>query len=267
MQKDKRYIDTDIIDKLIEEYLKGSSQLQLERKYGVTRPTILKFLKRRGYKVRQTFQRKVNFNPFKNLADPEVQYWLGWIITDGNVYKNRVSLNSTGKDIDVLENYCKFLKIDKSHIYRKILPNPNHDDKCVVRFTNNEVAKYLFDLGITPNKSLTVDPKIEFSDDLVRGMLEGDGSFSLYENKRNGKKSANIHFISASKALSDKYRSYLNSNNIDYYSGTQKTYFITRVGAKNTINLIKLIYGTNCIIYSKRKYNISQKILNHYNEL
>lgn len=220
-------------------------------------------MKKRGIKVRQTFQRKVNFNPFQDLDNQEVQYWLGWLITDGNVFKNRISLNSTGKDLDVLKKYCKFLKIDESNIQIIKLKNPNHDDKCVVRFTNIEVADFLFKIGITPKKSFTVNPIIKFTSDLVRGLYEGDGHIKLYTNKK-GLICGKTNFVTASKFLIKKLYSFLLKNNIEYHTSKQDNCYIINIGGVKSLKLLDLIYPKNCKLYSERKFKQYQLIKNHY---
>lgn len=53
--------------------------------------------------------RIIKHNLFENLEDPEVQYWLGWLATDGYVTLkgNRISLSVSIKDLDVLEKFKK----------------------------------------------------------------------------------------------------------------------------------------------------------------
>ena len=55
---------------------------------------------------------KIWDNPFENLEDQDVQYWLGWLATDGYVgttIEKRCALQLQEKDIDVIEKFNKFL--------------------------------------------------------------------------------------------------------------------------------------------------------------
>ena len=56
-------------------------------------------------------KRIVKHNPFKNVNSPDVQYWLGWLATDGYVShsENRVTLSLSIKDIDVIEKFRDFI--------------------------------------------------------------------------------------------------------------------------------------------------------------
>lgn len=248
----------ELYNQIIKEYLEGKNQNFLERKYKISRETIRKHLKIRGIDIRPTFQRKVKHNPFEDLTNPEVQYWLGWIITDGNIYKSRISLNSTGKDIDVLENYCNFLKIPISNIQRIKLKNPNHDDKCCVRFCNRGVSNYLKNLGIDERKSLTINPKIVLTPNLVRGLIEGDGSLNINRN------SATVNFVTGSSFLSEKYVFFLNNNGIIFNLHKNKNCFVINVTGRRTLLLLNIIYPENCFPFGKRKYEKAIKILNLY---
>lgn len=50
----------------------------------------------------------INYNPFENLENKEVQYWLGWLASDGCITGNRIIISLQRQDRDVLEKFCSF---------------------------------------------------------------------------------------------------------------------------------------------------------------
>ena len=52
-------------------------------------------------------RKKVCNNPFADLSNPDVLYWLGWLATDGYIShkETRVTLSLSIKDIDVIEKF------------------------------------------------------------------------------------------------------------------------------------------------------------------
>ena len=55
--------------------------------------------------------RKVHHNPFADLSNPDVMYWLGWLATDGYIShkETRVTLDLSIRDIDVIEKFQQFV--------------------------------------------------------------------------------------------------------------------------------------------------------------
>ena len=45
----------------------------------------------------------IDYNPFEDLTNEDVQYWLGWLASDGCVVGNRISLSVQRRDRDILE--------------------------------------------------------------------------------------------------------------------------------------------------------------------
>ena len=56
-------------------------------------------------------KRIVKHNPFQDITNPNVQYWLGWLATDGYIshLENRITLSLSIKDIDVIEKFRDFI--------------------------------------------------------------------------------------------------------------------------------------------------------------
>ena len=56
-------------------------------------------------------KKKVCDNPFVDLSNPDVLYWLGWLATDGYIShkETRVTLSLSIKDIDVIEKFKDFV--------------------------------------------------------------------------------------------------------------------------------------------------------------
>lgn len=117
---------------------------------------------------------KIWDNPFKNIMDPEVQYWLGWLATDGHIsekdFKGQLFLSD--KDRDVIEKFNTFLGGTLSihtYIHHGKFPQTG------IKFRNANIVKFLINLGFNSNKTFNFYPNFDISWDYIRGCFEGDG--------------------------------------------------------------------------------------------
>lgn len=139
-------------------------------------------------------KRIVKHNPFKNVNNPDVQYWLGWLATDGYVShsENRVTLSLSIKDIDVIEKFRDFispnLTIHHSMHHQKF-------EMVFVSFRNKEITDFLFDLGFNTNKTFNFVPNFEITWDYIRGVFEGDGYIREKEINITGASKEHITLI------------------------------------------------------------------------
>jgi DNA-binding transcriptional regulator WhiA len=122
-------------------------------------------IKRRtnGYKVNERFFREWS---------PEMAYVLGFILTDGNIHGNTISIHQ--KDRDILVKIGVALSADNP-IKRKKNRNPYLHTLSIHR---KEMVEDLARLGIGENKSLTVgfpDVPTQYMSHFVRGVIDGDG--------------------------------------------------------------------------------------------
>lgn len=141
-----------------------------------------------------------NNNFFSKLDTQEKAYITGLIATDGSIYdKNNsyyLKLAFKSSDVDILEKVKKAIG-SKSEIRTKKgianLPQggtSNYELKTLL-ICNKKMVKDLESLGITPNKSLTLNfdyskLSIELFPHFLRGLIDGDGDFNLYHrNNRN----------------------------------------------------------------------------------
>lgn len=141
-----------------------------------------------------------NNNFFSKLDTQEKAYITGLIATDGSIRDSgssyEISLALKSSDKDILEKVKKAIE-SKSEIRIKRgtanLPQGGTSDYelSVLRIYNKQMVKDLESLGITPNKSLTLDfdyskLPIELFPHFLRGLIDGDGDFNLYHrNNRN----------------------------------------------------------------------------------
>ena len=127
---------------------------------------------------------KYNKKFFNNIDTEEKAYWAGFIAADGNVRKDflkmRIELNI--QDHAHLEKFRK--NIEGNNPIKESIRPKNHS--CYIDINCKELCIALNDLGITPKKSLTLKfnydllPNI-YLKDFLRGLWDGDGSFSYLE--------------------------------------------------------------------------------------
>jgi hypothetical protein len=178
---------------------------EIAQSLNLTKSTARLLIKRSGrtpiLKCYQT--QRIVINPF--LIKNEISdYWLGWLASDGNIYKNSINFYS-GSDLEHLKKIFVFLQKELK-IYK--------NNSCyAIGFSSKEIAKFIIDLGITPKKSRTLKFNIPLTWDIVRGIFDGDGSISLnipkittgsYEFVQQLADFLNLHQISYTIGIKDK---------------------------------------------------------------
>ena len=204
---------------------------------------------------------KIWNNPFENIDSPEVQYWLGWLATDGYVNtigKNkRCSLSLQFKDIDVIEKFQNFLGVGLTifkGIHHKKFPYAR------LSFRNEKIISFLEDLGFNNNKTFDFDPKFDISWDYIRGCFEGDGYLRWGNTKE-----FNICGCSISHLI--KLKKFIESYNIKVNfitkSKNRKTplYYISIYCKSDIIKVLDNIYQ-NADVFMNRKYLLARSISN-----
>ena len=122
------------------------------------------------YNIARGSGKASNINPeLFNLSTPESQYWVGYIIADGNISvvqrSHRLSLATI--DLEIKE---KFLNYCSANYYYQ--SNKLH----VMYFSSKIICSNLIELGIVPKKSKTISLKFPLTSHILRGIFDGDGS-------------------------------------------------------------------------------------------
>lgn len=119
-------------------------------------------------------RRIVKHNPFQDITNPNVQYWLGWLATDGYIShsENRITLSLSIKDIDVIEKFRDFISPNLT-IHHSM--HHKEFEMVFVSFRNKEIVDFLSTLGFNNNKTFEFVPNFEITWDYIRGVFEGDG--------------------------------------------------------------------------------------------
>lgn len=182
----------------------------------------------------RNYPKRVTTNPFTAALDPEVQYWLGIVATDGCVHDNgKVSLFT--KDEDLAVAFCSFLGelMRPYNIFDKRFQTTYYE----VSFTNKEIASYLSSLGITPRKSKSLKVNFPLTFSFFRGVIDGNGHI-----KKEGNYKA-ITLCSASEEFVKQIVSFLEKNEFKVNLYVNKNVQVVRVGRRKQVErLTKLMY-------------------------
>ena len=160
----------------------------------------------------QRINKKPNkdLSKFMDLTSPETQYWIGFICADGNINYNpekrayKVSLFS--KDEEVIIKFIKYF--GENTVCRSDRPTGIKE----AYICSKELCEYFINiLNITPNKSLTLNPNIEYTNNFILGYFDGDGSI---RNSSEKQIRYECNITCASKIFLDKIKTILDKNDI-----------------------------------------------------
>lgn len=193
---------------------------------------------------------KYNKKYFNEINSEEKAYWAGFIAADGNIRKDflkmRIELNI--KDYSHLEKFRK--SIDGDNPIKECVRTNNHS--CYIDVNCKELCLALNFLGITPNKSLTLNIDfnkipLKFQKDFIRGYFDGDGSLNVYYRDKD---EWEMSFIGTKDFLNKLLKIFNKERNLYSCGNNFRFCFKSKKDIKDILDF--LYKDTN--IYLDRKY-------------
>lgn len=245
-----------VIEKEIQiknEYVNNCKVKDICKKYKCSTNTISKILNK--YNIPKRAKRKTNkdITKFFNLNLPETQYWLGYICADGNIeydIKNRIyKVSLFSKEEEPINKYINYFGENT------VSKNVRKTGIIEAYINSKELTEYFINvLNITPNKSLTLNPNIKFTNNFILGYFDGDGCI---RNSTDKQIRYECNITCGSKIFIDKIKSILDSLNIYsiIYKHTDCNAYKIRIDRKNdSKKFYKWLYK-NYVVCLSRKLN------------
>ena len=212
----------------------------------------------------------MNEHFFKNIDCEEKAYFLGLLISDGNVFVdttfNRqasISIALDTKDEYLLRAFKQALNTNTSI---------GHDGRgcsqIVVR--SDIMAKDLVKYGVVPRKSFdTFLPNVsrDMMPHLLRGIMDGDGSIKANQTNVHGRYAHAISFCGSHRLMQDIANWCINNFIVTTFVYDYKNRSLSEIKIQSIESMYKfgeLIYK-DATIYMKRKYDLYQSFKDHYN--
>lgn len=229
------------------------SMQKIADKYATYATSVKRILDRRSVKTRTLKEANgvVQLEDIKSKeGSRDFNYFLGLLATDGCVTGDRVVLDFSESNKELLDYWNEFLgnkcNITKSiHTIYKVT-------QYRIAFRNQEICDYLGSFGITPRK--TYGLTLKYIDwDVLRGIIDGDGCVL----SRNNDTTVSIGITSGSKQFLEQISKFYLDNGIKSYlkesnRNLNTTYDLYVHKTEDILKIYKNLYE-NAHFYLKRK--------------
>lgn len=246
---------------------------ELSDKFNLSLPTIGKILKE--YKINPWPKFKL-YSPdfvedyFEDINTEKKAYFLGLLITDGNIFDNyktkshppNINLTLQEQDKYLLESLKNELKIKKEI---------THDGRgsCQLAVFSNKMAEDLKVFGIVPNKTFSIHFPIlkekRLMPHLIRGIIDGDGSISFYSRPNRKVHTKAVRLCSANpdflNAVLDFLCKEIGTQKLNLYREKENLWSFAYRSKDDLEKIINYIYKDSTICL-ERKRNLCNSILN-----
>lgn len=191
-ERPKCFLPKKYHEEIISGYISGESSTTLSKKFKCSKDTILDLLRSAGVEIKSHYDLKfykdgysIDRNAFADTGQEVAAYLCGWLVTDGNLCKNRISLQVKDCDeyvVGLLKEYVgtsnPILRVSRADSRTGKTYNSSQ-----VYFSDEVIKNRLSLLGLEPRKSLneTCPEVYKNSPHFWRGALEGDGHISKTE--------------------------------------------------------------------------------------
>ena len=257
-----------------QEWLNSSKSItEIAKEFSIGRQNFSSFLKKEGIWEDRRIQYKINRNFFKEINSPEKGYLLGFIAADGCVIEDSRG-NLKGVDISLQKSDKDFL-ISVANLLGESDRIVKERQKCYsLRITSSEMASDLTDLGIYPQKSLTLDlSKVKvpesFKKDFLRGYFDGDGCF-FFKKYDYGERSL-ISFTGTLESLTYIRQQLQENCNCSLGTVTQRNpenatnnYTIQWQGSKQIKSILSYLHSSQSKIFLLRKQQMINSFLQNH---
>lgn len=259
-----------------EEILKISyryTSSELAKMYNCSRSLILKIWMDNDYKKHTNNVYYVNRNYFKQINTPNKAYVLGFIASDGTVYKRD---NHSGliqiKLQESDEQILKDILIDMDSTYPINHVKNGDFVQVVFSITSEDLYNQLLDIGIGQNKTWNLKLQeilshipTEYHIDFIRGYFDGDGCITKLNGNQISKVSIGFACpydfgIDLQKYLKDVY-----DINSSVYIDTHRNFTnlfggVIINGTVNKYKLLKLMYYQDCLCLQRKNKRAKELI-------
>ena len=190
-------------------------------------------------------------NPFK-IDSPERDYWLGWILSDGCVFKDTTHayVYLACLDLDILLKFKEFCgsraKLNK---FKYITPK-SKETKIMYKVVINSqelVTFFANNYGICGKKSSTMNPPIDINWNILRGVFDGDGSF-----KRG------VVLTSNSEQWINKIKAFYDSLHIHYTCPHDTAYRLSVYRKEDIKRIYHYLYDNQTLYLDRKKQDLSR---------
>ena len=235
---------------------------------------IYNFFKKKGWERNgKTGCRKysVNESYFNKIDTEEKAYLLGFICADGHIETDRLCIGVSIKDVDILYKIRKAL--NSNHPIKEVTktnPYKNTDNKIVklsmLMIGSVELVKPLFNMGLTTNKTYTLNGNIMkyipkyLVRDFLRGYFDGDGNVMFGKRYSSGYK-YNVNICGNEDFLLKTFQTYFPSNNKLYKDLYSKQCYVWKISQRDKVKDFMHYLYNNSSIFLSRKYNEYRKIM------
>lgn len=198
----------------------------------------------------------------------EMAYVLGFMFADGNIedapYIRAKYVRFTNTDRDRIVAVKSLLEAD--HLIVQRIGTESRKNCYTIRIGSRALFDRLIQLGVTPNKSLTMKlpyVPVENLGDFVRGYFDGDGCVYIDRDTSGRPKRLLAVFTSGSKSfLEDLHARLAGRIGIEgrglYRHGSAQGAYQLRYSTRDSLRLFQLMYPKGLMrkLYLKRKYDI-----------
>lgn len=262
----------------IQEYLNGDTFAQIGERYGVSKTSVMNFMKKHG--IQSLGRRYYTSSPYSfnvhwldELDCQEKYYFLGFFAADGNIdlshgnYRVRIRIQT--RDKYLLELFSDLLESDRpiiDSIENSRISKSGISYLSTLELGNKFFCQRLIELGFPPKKSTILRFPEWISDEwlphFIRGYFDGDGSITVYYSE-NGTARATTGFDGSNyfiPALKKKLEEQGIDSIITLRSENYQCLNIDRL--KDYITMLNWIYK-DATIYLTRKHDKYLELINN----
>lgn len=239
-------------EEIIQRYKNGESCQTIADSFNVTFHPISSILEKHNIpRNNKYYNKNLDHNYFEKIDRPDKAYFLGIMLTDGNVSlkENIIRLSLATKDEEILQVFKEKTGNENKIVIRE-------DDKHSERTFQLRSSKWKEDLAkysVTPQKTMTVKMPLlepELMPHLIRGMIDGDGWISAAGHQLG---------FCGNEQMVTQLRNYLveklNVYNVKVLHPGDKLWQVTWSSQKDIQKIGNFIYKDKDNCFLIRKYN------------
>lgn len=191
-------------------YKKGIKSSEICKQCKCSTNSISKVIDKYGIPKRQIKKMHKDLSKFKDFSLPETQYWIGYICADGNIEYSSINrvykVSLFSKEEEPINKFVNYFGKDVVSIHKR----PTGIIEAYIN--SKELCKYFIEeLNITPNKSLILNPNVEYTTNFILGYFDGDGCI---RNSTEKQTRYECNITSGSREFLEKIKDVLTNNGI-----------------------------------------------------